>query len=390
MIKLKKNKKITNFVFLFLVGVILLGGFLKPIVKPIGINLQENREAVTLPTFNFNSFVNKNYQNQFEESLSDQVPLASKMKLVQKTIEILSKITYYSFLRKDAYYHLNDKVSLFNNYLTYYPREFDSIRKTHMAKIYNIDHAINLLPNIDFYLYYIESDVDINFETNKKLLAYENIKNCLGDKVKTKAFEINSFEDYANYFYKTDHHWNYKGSYKGYTEIVELMTSDDAIKYEKEILLNSVMSGSKANHVGGAHIFKEEFAAYQFNLKDHDIYINNKQVNSYGNYKNINENNPQNISYGDYYGSDDGLILFDYHQKDSENILVIGESYDNAIIELLASHFNKTYSVDLRAYEMDLGERFNIQNFVQEKEITKVLLIGNVDYYTMSTFNLIY
>ena len=67
---------------------------------------------------------------------------------------------------------------------------------------------------------------------------------------------------------------------------------------------------------------------------------------------------------------------------------MIGESYDNAINELLASHFNHTYNVDLRNYERENGKPFNLDAFVTEHSIDRILLIGNIDYYVMEEFNL--
>ena len=69
-------------------------------------------------------------------------------------------------------------------------------------------------------------------------------------------------------------------------------------------------------------------------------------------------------------------------------ILIVGESYDNALLKLLASHFNKTYSIDLRNYERENNKKFNYLEYLNDNNIDKVLLIGNKDYFTMSEFNL--
>lgn len=67
---------------------------------------------------------------------------------------------------------------------------------------------------------------------------------------------------------------------------------------------------------------------------------------------------------------------------------MIGESYDNAVLKLLASHFNNTYSIDLRYYEAYMGQSFSLSEYLREHEIDKVLLIGNIDYYLMTEFQL--
>lgn len=80
--------------------------------------------------------------------------------------------------------------------------------------------------------------------------------------------------------------------------------------------------------------------------------------------------------------------IFDTGRTDRENVLVIGESYDNAILKLLASHFGRTYSVDLRYYRNYLGSDFSLSDYLRRNSITKVLLIGNVDYYISPDFAL--
>ena len=67
---------------------------------------------------------------------------------------------------------------------------------------------------------------------------------------------------------------------------------------------------------------------------------------------------------------------------------VLGESYDNAILKLLSESFDKTYSVDLRYYEAKMGRSFNFSQYLQEHNISKVLLIGNIDYFVMDEFSI--
>ena len=61
---------------------------------------------------------------------------------------------------------------------------------------------------------------------------------------------------------------------------------------------------------------------------------------------------------------------------------------DNAILKLLASHFDRTYSVDLRYYRNYMGSGFSLSDYLRRNNITKVLLIGNVDYYISPDFAL--
>lgn len=379
-------RKIEDIIFLGVFILILIGGFLKPMIKPIDINYYENRPANNIPNFSISAIFDKSFQDEFEKALSDQIPLASKMKIAEKTVSLGTKIIYANINNK-KYNNVGAGIYYMKGNLLYSPRNLSTEIRYLEKKVDNYNKIVKDIRDIDFYLYYIEKDTDINFENNEKLGAYEYIDYNLNNKIKSSAFKVNNFDDFKEYFYKTDHHWNYKGSYKAYTDIVKLLEiNEEPIEYEERFCLNSKLSGTKAGQLGGALLLKEEFCAYKFIIPDHKTYINNNIVANYGNYKSYYENRNLPITYGDYYGWDNGLIEFDYNDNKKENILIIGESYDNAINELISTHFNKTYNIDLRAYKTDMQKEFSLKEFIQENKIDKVLLIGNIDYFTLETF----
>ena len=68
-------KKKEDKIFLGILVLILSGGFLKPIIRPIDINYYENRPANTIPNFSIKAIINKSFQDEFEKALSDQIPI---------------------------------------------------------------------------------------------------------------------------------------------------------------------------------------------------------------------------------------------------------------------------------------------------------------------------
>lgn len=382
-----KNIKIINICFLIIFLSVIYVGFIKPIIKPIDVNYAENRTANKLPVFSFSVFLDKSFQDQYEAAIADQLPLSSKMKKAEKTLELITKLNYFEM--NDAQFHKIDSGLLYkDNYLIYTPRDFGSIKEKLDQKIMNLNETVDRLSNVSFNLYYIEKDTDMNFETGDRLQVYEYMKDKLNQRISTEKYAIDSFEEFQSYFYQSDHHWNHKGSYQAYGEIVRWLGDEEPIQKSDEICMNTTFSGSKAAGIGGSALLKEQMCAYRFVLKPHDIYINGKAADRYGNYMDYFEVGKESGSYSDFYGGDAGLLEFDYHQEDKENLLMIGESYDNAINELLASHFNHTYNVDLRNYERENGKPFNLDAFVKEHSIDRILLIGNIDYYVMEEFNL--
>ena len=250
-------------------------------------------------------------------------------------------------------------------------------------KAENLNAAFAAHSDIEFYVYYIEKDTDINFVTGEKLGASQFIFSKLNlDDAHKSIYEINSFEEFDERFYDTDHHWNYIGSYEGYKEVLSLISDDEPLKPTGVFHSGLRFAGSKAMALG--KLFTDEMSIYRFNYPPMTIQVNRNE-SDYGHQKELLSGELDAVSYGAVYGDDEPEVIFDTG-KDGDNILIIGESYDNAILKLIAGHFAKTYSIDLRNYEVTFGEKFDFNEYVRQHDITKVLLIGNVDYFLMREF----
>ncbi len=144
------------------------------------------------------------------------------------------------------------------------------------------------------------------------------------------------------------------------------------------------MSGSKALLSGAVGEFKEDFYAYRYNYPPMVININGKTAPDYGDQDGVFADGE--ISYSRFYGGDDGEICFHTGNTGKGNLLIIGESYDNALLKLLAAEYENTYSIDLRNYETDIGKRFDFSSYTVQHDIETVLLIGNLDFWKLEDF----
>lgn len=388
-------KKIINFLFVGSIVLFLLMGLINTLFFPEDINYLENRSANKVGTFTLEKYLDGVYQKEFSNALNDQVPLQGRMK---KTYNYLNSFYEKVMVSKTfgdesgRYISFKDGL-LFEDSIVYEPSDLEVIKQNLDNKVQNIDTKVKEHPNVDFYVYYIEKDTDIDFETNNKIGAFEYLSEKFQKQnIPVAGLKINNFDDFKKDFYKTDHHWNCYGSYRGYTEVMKMLNMDDEIlEPENEIVLKDyVLSGSKAAGIGVTGIFTESFPVYQFQYPQMDIKIDGEKAVDYGKQQEyINgKTNGKEISYGEFYGWDNGEIVFDTHNTEKENLLVIGESYDNAILKLLASHFEKTFSIDLRNYERTFGSKFQFSQYVKDNNVDKVLLIGNIDYFTMDEFML--
>lgn len=385
-------RKIINGIFLGIIVLFLLLGLVNTLFFPDDINLLENRYANKVGKLSIESYQDGSFQKQFRDALNDQVLLQGTMK---KTYNTLTS-SYENTILLKALSGIDDRYisfkggRLFGDYIVYSPYNLVDIKKSLDNKVKNISSQVRAHKDIDFYVYYIEKDTDINLETNQKTGVYEYLEKEFGkQEIPFSGFKVQDFSEFEKNFFKTDHHWNCRGSYLGYVSVLELLgKKTDVLQVKREMLLDYSFSGSKAKTIGATELFKEKFPVYEFDYPLMDIKIDGQVVKDYGKQLLYMSETQPSISYGDYYGWDNGEIVFDTYNTTKENLLVIGESYDNAILKLVASHFSKTYSIDLRNYESFLGEKFSFSKYVTEHEIDKVLLIGNIDYFTMEEFML--
>lgn len=391
-----KFKIVIDFVMVAIIFAFLLYGLIKVVFFDEEVNYYENRKANRLININgLTSFFTGDLQDKMELAFSDQIPFSNDMKRQYNFL----KNTLIDEFQKNI---LNDKLKgryasvgngmykiLGYDYLLFDIENKEKNLPALNKRIEQINNVTEKMPDTKFVLYYIEKETDINFETREKKEFFEYIdENVNKSNLITKKFEVNSFDEYRKLFYKTDHHWNYDGSYKGYCELLSIISDEKPLIPVKKVIFNDKeFTGSKVVQLGTNGIYKELFEAYYFDIPQHTTYICGAKE-EYGKEDwYVNTTHPY-ISYANFYGMDSGEVIFDFNNPQKKNVLLLGESYDNAIIKLVATHFNETYSVDLRNYEREMEKEFFLEKYVKENDIDIVILIGNLGYFTSEDFSL--
>lgn len=382
-------KKAMNAVFVGGTVLLLLAGLVRTAFFPKEVNAYENRYAEKLAPLTLEGWLDGSFQDSVDKALADQVQLAQVYKRAYNfTASRYLKAAADPLLPlcRGRYVNYVDTL-LFDGYITYPPRALADMTERLEAKADNYNEYFSAHPQLDFYVYYIEKDTDINFETGEKIPACEYLFDRLDlPRDRLGKFTVDSFGDFSRWFYRTDHHWSLDGSYLAYTRLLDLLGVDDApLAPAGAARTLGTFSGSKAS--GAAAAFEEPFSAYPFDFPDMETAVNG-EPGEYGNQEAFFAGEGGEPSYGGFYGWDAGEVAFSTGRANRENLLILGESYDNAVIRLLASHFDHTYAVDLRYYKTYMGETFSFSDYVEAHDITQVLLIGNIDYYLMDEFRL--
>ena len=203
---------------------------------------------------------------------------------------------------------------------------------------------------------------------------------------RTDYLSMSSAEDYARYFYSTDHHWKYEGSYTGYCQMIRMMLGEEEPLLEpvETVEFPFVFNGSMNESLKRADS-KEKFTVYRFEYPPMKVEINGKPKAAYGHQKEYFEGKYSKMvfasHYSFFYGGEEGLIHFMTEKPEGKNLLVFSNSQSNAVDMLLASHYANTWIVDPRHYEADNGKAFSLSKAVKEWDIDQVLILGDGHYF---------
>jgi hypothetical protein len=193
--------------------------------------------------------------------------------------------------------------------------------------------------------------------------------------------EIPNMASYQGRFYQTDAHWNQDGSYQGYSELIRLIYGPSEPLVPRLELVgwlgpNRGSDAIRSNFWG----FTENFYAYRFDWPRHSTTVDGVSE-PYGKrdyYLPLagDYTFPEHRSfYGEYYGYDTGLVVYDYYRPERPNALLIADSQGNCMEELVAVHFNQTHVFDLR--HLDPQTPASIEQYMLENDITVLIRLSN-------------
>ncbi len=385
------KKQSINLIFILCILCFLLASIVRTALFPIDINVYENRKAVTLAKPKLSSYLDGSLQANMQDALADQAFLAQEMKgtynismskYVKTALGTLIKNSHQKYIGIGKFFLYGD------DYILYAPYDFEEHEEALLKRCEYFNKLALNYPEQDIYFYYIEKEIDTDFETGKRIEIFDYMaKNTVIPDSNKKAFRINGFEEYEKLFYKTDHHWNADGSYKGYKEVINMLIPNEAefVRPIEALDVSSVFHGTKTMNEGTSS-YSEIFKAYRYDYPEMSIKINGIKALDYGRQDEFFAGTDEKITYGKFYGDDYGEVIFDTNDDKKDNLLVIGESHDNAILKLIASHFNRTVSIDMRNYYPHMGKAFSLSECVRENDIDKILFIGSVGFYIDDTF----
>jgi len=340
-----------------------------------------------------NLYTSASFVNKFERATSDQFPFRMPIIQFSKALDRgIIKIAY-SFLKdsaipadmtSDIYY---DKT---NDQLVFSPNLFDDVTKEAIDKrIINYEEIIQSHLDKNFYLYYHQTLENSEFHPLSASFDYADKSQSIGyfeenlpENLVLKKFMLEGMEDHLENYYRTDHHWNVYGILKAYGDIHDMLASNypgispmleykDILKFP-DIEFLGLMARRTFYPIKGDDFAVEivDFPAYEMKVNDQLIEQNQRQAYFEGNYSNV----PYTNHYNEFYGYVTNYTEYTFENDSNRNLLFIGSSYRYALDPLVASHYKKTYCIDLR-YFTD----FSFSEFLAEHDVDDILIIGDND-----------
>ena len=371
----KMNKhNLCNKIFLVLLLLIACGILFKLTANSNQYNYADNRTAIKFTIPSINKLLSGKYQENVETAIADQMPKYYLFKTtylkIANYIDIIT-IKLLKLDKKDKYIKIGN-INIYKGYLLYDTTTDEKLISTTEEDIIEIN-KLNNNTKANVYVYFIDSDSNFNFETNYKVDATKYLKSKLniGDE-NIANYNISSFNDYKDYFYKTDHHWNHHGSYNGYKEIATMMHFDNIIKPIDEICYDKPSYGTKTKRLVGIKTYYDQACIYTFNFPKFEIYADGKLIDEYGT-PTDEISDLEDITYGNIYGADyKEMVIINKEVNNNKKLLIYANSYSNAIDKLLASEYQYTYVIDGRYYKNK-----RMIDYVNEKGIEDVVILAN-------------
>ena len=312
-------------------------------------NRLENEVTNSFPFYNSLNGLYQNFNYYMNSFFYKEVPLKTN-----------SDNEYIFYNKENDFYYLENQYSK------------DELDKRLDMQVKMFNKLANL--DIDMYLYFPTRYELTKLKDNNLSSYVDSFKDKLSSKIKVANMDITSLEQYKNYFYKTDHHWNMNGALAGYYDIMDILGKAPVDNLEVVNKRERKFYGSMAKSVLNNKTY--DYILDIDKKLDYDVLVNGKQASEVFKPRQIRLD--RDYLYYDYYvqyfNGQYGEICYDYHKDKEENLLILSDSYAWQIDYLIASSFNKTYVVNLR-YDKWKKEDLNLEEYMKERNIKKVLFL---------------
>ncbi len=330
---------------------------------------QEKRTLAQCPDISWASFSSGKFGTELETYLADQFPLRDGWVTVKTLVDLLSGKRESG----GVYFAGND-------YLIEVHSEFDQEQLTQNLEALK---ALQELLDRDGVTMRVMLVPTAGWILSKKLPAFA--PNADQQAVMDQASQIGlrltdvtpalreHMDEYV--FYKTDHHWTSLGAYYAWAAWMEArgITPPPLSDWTKEVLTDQ-FRGTTYAKVNAPFAPYDTIDGYYRRITRHVSYNGGSSVTD-------------SIFERRYLeGADQYAVFFNSNQADTVvegdgegRLLILKDSYANCFAQFCVDDFAQTHLIDLRFF------RGSVQKYIQEHDITEVLVLYNVPNFAADT-----
>ncbi len=359
-----RAKWIQTLLFLILIGAFFL---LNLILPDKAFSEQENRYLQTAPKFSFSSLFSGKFTETFETYLTDQFPFRDSWIALKARAELASG------KRENNGIYLCDNETLIEPFSAPNQADLD----------FSLD-AVNALSDaseIPVYFALIPSASEIwrsmlpagapNDSQRETIAhAYEYVRAETVDI--SRPLDAHASEPI---FYRTDHHWTTLGAYYGYTAVAEAMglTPIPLSDYQERIVSRDFY-GTAYSSSGFSWIEPDSISAYV--PQDGVNVTNYPEGAAQDGAMYVETFLDAKDKYKFFYGGNTPLLTIETRNADAPSLLILRDSYMDAMSPFLTAHFSKIHVIDLRYYKTSL------RAYIEENSIDNILICYNVKNFS--------
>ena len=360
----KRAKWIQTLLFLVFIGAFFLLNLFLP---DRTFSEQENRMLQTSPKFSFSSLFSGKYTSAFETYVTDQFAFRDSWTSLKARSELISG------KKENKGIYLCENETLIEPFAAPKIEDLD----------FSLD-AINALTDsagIPVYFALIPSASEIwrdklpdgaPNDSQREIIdhAYAYVQSETADV--TGALTAHSGEPI---FYRTDHHWTTLGAYYGYTAIAEAMdlTPVPLSGYSERIVSRNFY-GTAYSASGFSWVAPDSISAY---VPDDGIRVTNyPQGSAEAGEMYVPAFLEVKDQYKFFYGGNTPLLTIQTAQEDAPTLLILRDSYMDAMSPFLTAHFSEIHILDLRYYKTSL------RAYIEEHGIDSILVCYNVKNFS--------
>lgn len=364
-----KAKIITVFFLAFIFGF----GIAGLIMKDRSFSDMENRTLAQQPEVTGEKIINGEFQDSLETYLSDQMPLRDGLYSLKVDYERLMLKTFQNgvYFADDGYLiqEYKENTGLVDNNVRYI---------NGFAEKVDVPVTFMLVPTASSVL---SDKLPAGCLNDDQLDTVNRVRDGLDERINfvCPIERLKTAAQKNQVFYRTDHHWTAQGAYAGYEELMKALGKRVADADYEYNTFKGEFYGTLYSKAPSAIQQADTFTAPKNPMGTYTVEFAKAQedprtlVGMYDVTKLETKD-----KYATLFGGNFSHLTIHSNAANDEHVLVIKDSYANAVLPYLADSFSTVEVVDMRYYHM---EEQTVSELIKAKGITQVILLYNVDFF---------